>query len=492
MESLELLILQQLIYNPEFYRRVIPFVTPEMFRDKGCQTIAKAISYAYNHHKEEITPELLSHAVSNWEKLSAEDYQKTITAYNKVTEKPEHPQPIETLIEQTQKYFRARLVDSALAKAVVEFGDGKHEITGGTLKELSDATNFSFDQTGYYNYMGEFEHRLVEYEEKTKKYEFPLTALNRVTNGGMNSKSLSIVMASTGGGKSIFLCNAATHLIKKGFNVLYITCEMSVKEISKRIDANLTGCTQDSITNLRETGGAKHLRGQMDHKQPERFGWGQLYIKEYPAGYASSGMIGRDIEEIQRSFDVKIDVLVVDYINLLSTSRYSTKNANTYTLVKAIAEELRGIGQTFDIPVLSATQSNRSALNKETMLDAGLTAVSDSFGLPQTADFMFNIIAPEEWKKDHFRLFRILKNRWGDPSKEYIKVMLKTDVARFSDVAGFENPIEDKPTELVKNVDDKTGKIKNSTDKSDKEAAIEAQAGIPAAAEKSAGDWLFD
>ena len=143
----------------------------------------------------------------------------------------------------------------------------------------------------------------------------------------------------------------------------------------------------------------------------------------------------------------------------MGTTRYSTKNANTYTLVKAVAEEIRGLGQTFDIPVISATQSNRSALNKETRTDAGLEAVSDSIGLPQTADFMFNIVAPEEieWKANHYRLFRVLKNRWGDPNKEFIKVHLDTRVARFKDVEGWEVAQNAKPSELMNNFDDRSG-----------------------------------
>lgn len=486
MESLELLILQQLIYNPEYYRRVIPFVCEEMFKDRGCRLIIRAIHHAYTKNKESITPELLSFVLSKWEKLSAEEYNHVIDIYNRVIVKPDKEQPIETLVEQTQRYFRSRLVATALGKATAEFGDGHREITGDTLKELTDATNFSFDQTGYYNYLDEFSNRLVEYSEKQKKYPFPINALNVCTNGGMNSKSLSIVMASTGGGKSIFLCNSATHLIKLGYNVLYITCEMSVKEISKRIDANLLDVTQDTLSNITERGGTDRLKSKMQTEYKERNEWGKLYIKEYPAGYATSGIITRDLEEIERSYEIKIDVLVVDYLNLLATSRYSTKNANTYTLVKAIAEELRGIGQNFDIPVLSATQSNRSALNKETMLDAGLTAVSDSFGLPQTADFMFNIIAPDDWKSKNWRLFRILKNRWGDPTKEYIKVALRTDYARFSDVPGEDQPMEEKPAELLKNFEDKSGDILKKDEKTKEKDKI-----VPEVATESANDNIF-
>lgn len=462
MESLELLILQNLIYNQEFHQKVIPYITDDVFPTFGYRIIAKIIRRNYDKNKEIPTIQLLKSQIDSLHKLTDQQRRDVELAYDKVAQKPE-PQPIKTLIDVAQQHFRQCLIEKNLAKAADEFEENNHaRISGQTIKDLEDSTNFSFDPGDYYNYLGEFENRIEQYgEENKRKYQFPLRALNDCTNGGMNPKSLSIVMASTGGGKSIFLCNAATHLIQQGFNVLYVTCEMSVQEIAKRIDANLLDVTQDAITRNLER--APSLRVKMDQVK-DKDKWGQLYIKEYPAGYATAGIITRDIEEIERTFDKKVDVLVVDYLNLLNTSRYSTKTATSYTLIKAIAEELRGIGQAFDIPVLSATQSNRSALNKDTKVDAGLEAVSDSYGLPQTADFMFNIIAPDVWKPLHYRLFKILKNRWGDPNKEFIKVYLRTEFARFTDVDGWDVAIGEKPMELLNVHKDESGGILNPKD----------------------------
>ena len=455
MESLELLILKELVRNEEYFSKVIPFIEPRFFDNVAVRKFVNYILHEYSNQKENkhiVSIESLKTAVDQFT-LTDEQYREVLRVLDEVINY-NGKEPIDSLLDKTQQYFKKQMAKIAISMMLDK--TSKRQLP--TLEEvhqLEDSINFTFDQEGYYNYLGEFENRLVEYEEDKKKYEFPLVALNNCTNGGMNSKSLTIAMASTGGGKSIFLCNTASHLIMKGSNVLYITCEMSVQEISKRIDANLLNATQDSIT-LNQV---HHdtLKERMINNYPDRNKWGKLYIKEYPAGYANATILRRDIEEIQRLYDIKIDVLVLDYLNLLNTVRYSTKTATSYTLVKAIAEEVRGIGQDFDIPVVSATQSNRSALNKETRLDAGLEAVSESFGLPQTADFMFNIISPDDVNWKNYRLFRILKNRWGDPSKEYIKVHLDTRFARFSDVAGWEVGRDSKPTELLKTFEDRSG-----------------------------------
>lgn len=473
MESLELLILQELIYNQEYFEKVIPFLKSELFENYGFRNIAHIIEKAFSKSNKRLTPELLLVAINQLESrgMTEEQVRSLREAYEKVIART-HEQPLEILISETEKYMRSRLTYQSMLEANKQFSE-KRRIELGTIRDLEDGANFSFIDSGYYNYIDEFEKRLVDYRTTAKKYPFPLKALNECTAGGMNPKSLTIAMASTGGGKSIFLCNCATHLIKEGYNVLYVTCEMSVGEIAKRIDADLMNTTQDALTlntvesiTLRERMAAAGITKD----------WGKLYIKEYPAGSANASILRRDIEEIERIHEIKIDVLVLDYLNLLGTTRYSTKTANTYTLVKAVAEEIRGLGQTFDIPVISATQSNRSALNKETRTDAGLEAVSDSIGLPQTADFMFNIVAPEEpnWKSNHYRLFRILKNRWGDPSKEFIKVHLDTKLARFSDVEGWEKAAEAKPTELMTNFDDRSGATFNGT-KSGKDDKVEKE-----------------
>lgn len=461
MESLELLILQELIFNQEYFEKVVPFLKSELFESYAFRNISNIIIKNYERTNKRTTPELLLVGVNKLESrgLTEDQVRELRLAYEKIIGQ-RREQPIDILISETEKYLRSRLTYRNMLELNKEFGE-KRQVDLSTVRSLEDGANFTLEESGYYNYLDEFESRLKEYSQITKKYPFPLHALNDCTNGGMNSKSLTIAMASTGGGKSIFLCNCASHLIMKGYNVLYVTCEMAVQEIAKRIDADLMNTTQDALTtNQVETVTLRERMNNVGGKET----WGKLYIKEYPAGSANASILRRDIEEIERLYDIKVDVLVLDYLNLLGTTRYSTKNANTYTLVKAVAEEIRGLGQTFDIPVISATQSNRSALNKETRTDAGLEAVSDSIGLPQTADFMFNIVAPEEteWKSNHYRLFRVLKNRWGDPSKEFIKVHLDTRVARFKDVEGWEVAKDAKPSELMNNFEDRSNGVMNN------------------------------
>lgn len=476
MESLELLILKSIFNNREYADKVVPFIDPKVFEGYAAKNIANMICKCYQNKNELITLDLVRATIENLyssHKITDEQESDLLSYYDRLCS-PYTEQPINTLLDETQNYFRKRLTYQEMQKMIQSFGDNKL-IELSDIRKLEDGVNFTFDTEGYYNYMDEFEHRLESYSETTKKFPFPLRALNDCTNGGMNTKSLTIAMASTGGGKSIFLCNCASHLIQLGYNVLYITCEMSVQEIAKRIDANLLSATQDSI--MQQETKPQTLRERMNAINGKE-NWGKLFIKEYPAGFANAGIIRRDLEEIQRKHEAKVDILVLDYLNLLNTSRYSTKLATTYVLVKAIAEEVRGLGQTFDIPVLSATQSNRSALNKDTKLDAGLEAVSDSYGLPQTCDFMFNIISPDEasWKAGHYRLFKILKNRWGDPNKEFIKVHLDTGMARFSDVEGYETAMEEKPIDLYSNIDDKSQKVLNNINDTKKKRKKEEEA----------------
>ena len=238
-------------------------------------------------------------------KFSDDKFDEIIAYIDKLST-PYVEQPMETLVAETQDYFRKRMSANQVQE-LLKCIDSHQNIDITTIRELEDCANFSFNDSGYYNYMKEFIQRIEDYNKTTKKYPFPLAALNNCTNGGMNSKSLSIAMASTGGGKSIFLCNSASHLIKLGYNVLYITCEMSVEEISKRIDADLLGATQDSLMQHEiETITLKERMNAI----PDKDTWGQLYIKEYPAGYANASIIRRDLEEIQRKYETKVDVLV--------------------------------------------------------------------------------------------------------------------------------------------------------------------------------------
>ena len=447
MESLETTIIHNLLYNKEYFDKIIPYLKKDCFEDKAHNAFLFSILKLYKENGVQPTPEFVIPKVLTYK--GSEDVVKRINDLIKQFKNPPREQNAKILLQETVKYLRyvfsTKLISELASKA-----DDNHNITLEDITRLQEAVSFSIDNGTFYDYMAEFTNRIHHFKEHTDKFEFPLTALNRCTNGGMRRKSLSVVMASTGGGKSIFLCNAAAHLIKQGFNVFYVTCEMSVEEISKRIDANLLDVSQDSL--MAEEVSESSIIQKMD-KYTDRSSWGHLFIKEYPAGTATSLDIQKDIEELEHGNNIKIDVLVVDYLNLMATSRYSTKTANTYTIVKAIAEELRGIGQDKDIPILTATQSNRSALSKENRVDGGLEQVSDSIGLPQTADFMFNIIdvLDANWRKFHWRLLKILKNRWGDPSKEYIKVRLDTAFARFSDVEGEIDAMQEKPTLTVSN-----------------------------------------
>lgn len=449
MESLELLILKSIFHNPEYATQVLPFIRSDIFESYGARNIANMLAVNFQKHNEALTLDLVKGKIEYFYqagKVTDEQEAELLNYYERLNTEYQ-PQPMETLIAESERYFRTRLTQNEMQNMIETFSE-KRMVEIADIRKLEDGANFTFNTEGYYNYLEEFENRITSYTKTIKKYPFPIKALNDCTNGGMNSKSLTIAMASTGGGKSIFLCNCASHLIQQGYNVLYITCEMAVEEIAKRIDANLLDATQDSIMQHQTL---KITLEERMKNYKDRDTWGSLFIKEYPAGYANSGIIRRDLEEIQRKYEKKVDVLVLDYLNLLNTTRYSTKTATSYTLVKSIAEEIRGLGQTFDIPVVSATQSNRSALNRETKIDVGLEAVSDSYGLPQTCDFMFNIIQPDAagWKDHHYCLFKVLKNRWGDPNKEFIKVHLDTGHARFSNVEGFLGALKEKPSDLV-------------------------------------------
>lgn len=446
MESLELTIIHNLIYNEEYFNKVIPYLKTACFKEKAIRFVVAAILSVYHIAGEHPTPELV--IAKTVEKDKSAELAKAVDDIIKAIKEPPREQPLDTLLSVTEKYFQQVFTEQVLTE-LLERKDHNLDVNLSDVIKLRDAVSFTMEEKPFYDYAASIEERTQHYVESKDKFEFPLAALNDCTNGGMRRKSLSVVMASTGGGKSIFLSNAAAFSVQKGLHVLYITCEMSVEEISKRIDANLLDITQDALTNAGTPEGVDaNTITQKFNGLKDREKWGHLYIKEYPAGVATALDLQRDIDELERINNHKIDILVVDYLNLMATSRYSTKNANTYTIVKAIAEELRGVGQEKDIPILTATQSNRSALSKENRVDGGLETVSDSIGLPQTADFMFNIIDVLDpvWRQNRWRLLKVLKNRWGDPSKEYIKVALDTRFAKFSNVDDWKVGVAEKPT----------------------------------------------
>jgi len=417
MNSLEFIILSNLINNKEYFNEVISHIRSEYF-DGEYKTIMNIIKKYSIDYQDMPSKEVIKVSIDNLCDADTEEYKNSVELLKSVS-KPLNDMNYKWLVEETEKYCKHKAVRTALYNSIAKLKD-KDKIDDNILRELEDALAVSFRNDIGYSYTDDIESRLQSYKNQIKKYSTPLSILNIVTNGGVESKTLNIVMSNTGGGKTVWLTDMAIHSIEQGLNVLYVTCEMSDLQISKRLDANVLDVSQDDLAaiNIQST------LGRFDKLKSN--GKGQLIIKEWPAGSITCLDIKKVIDDLQLKKKIDVDVLIVDYLNLLGSYRYSTKNSNSYQIIKAVAEELRGIAVRYDIPCWSATQSNRQAFTTD---DMDLSNTSESVGVPQTADLFLAFINSEELSKDSKIMIKQLKNRYGDPNK-YMRFTARIDRAK--------------------------------------------------------------
>ena len=398
-------ILQHLIFNEEYARKALPFLKDIYFADITDKSIFSLVENYFNEYNATPTKNALLVELENLNNISDEqsaEISNTIVGFQEPEEKE-----AEWILDKTERFCQDKAIYNAIMDSI-QIIDGKSQETEHAIPEmLSEALAVSFDNHIGHDWLDDAEKRFDFYKMKEEKIPFDLDYLNKVTKGGLSKKTLNIALAGTGVGKSLFMCHCSAANILQGYNVLYITMEMAEEKIAERIDANILNTTIDELKMLPKDAFEKKM-GRASTKAN-----GRLIIKEYPTASAHVGHFRHLLNELKLKKQFKPDIIYIDYLNICSSSRMKGAAVNSYTYVKAIAEELRGLAVEYNVPIVSATQTNRQGF---TSSDIGLEDTSESFGLPATADFMFAIISSEELEDLAQLLIKQLKNRYSDPN----------------------------------------------------------------------------
>jgi replicative DNA helicase len=406
MERLELTILRNLIFNEDYARKVIPFIQPEYYEQRTEKIVFEEIVEFIVKYGSSITIEALNIEIDNRRDLTESENKEISELLSKLNDSPVDKQWI---LDTTEKWCRDRAIYLALMESI-HIADGKDEKKNRDAipSILSDALAVSFDNNIGHDYLQNYEERYEFYHRKEDKIEFDLEYFNKITKGGLPNKTLNIALAGTGVGKSLFMCHVASSALLQGRNVLYITLEMAEERIAERIDANLLNVPIQQLVDLPRSSFEKKVNSIAKKTQ------GTLVIKEYPTASAHSGHFKALLNELALKKSFRPDIIFIDYLNICASSRFKGgSNVNSYTLVKSIAEELRGLAVEFNVPIVSATQTTRSGYGNS---DVELTDTSESFGLPATADLMFALIGTEELEELGQIMVKQLKNRYNDPT----------------------------------------------------------------------------
>ena len=424
-ERLEETILRNLIYHEQYYRKVVPFIKADYFQDYNEKTIFEEIADFAVKYDKIPTKEVLTINLQSRGDLTEETFKDTL---QKIDSLSDDWVDYDWLLDSTEKWCQDRAIYNALMQSIKIADGGDKKLDKGSIPSiLQDALAVSFDEHIGHDYIEQADDRYEFYHRKEEKIPFDLEKFNYITKGGLPNKTLNIALAGTGVGKSLFMCHMAGSALSQGYHVLYITCEMAEEKIAERIDANLLNVNVKDIVELPEVLFRSKVQ---DIAKKTR---GKLIIKEYPTASAHAGHFRALLNDLQLKKDFKPDLIFVDYLNICASVRYKGAIVNSYTYVKAIAEELRGLAVETNLPIISATQTTRAGFGNS---DPDLTDTSESFGLPATADFMFALISTEELEQQGRIMVKQLKNRYNDPTTSK-KFMLGIDRAkmRLYDVA---------------------------------------------------------
>lgn len=406
MEKIEFLILRNLLYNEDYTRKVLPFIKSDYFQDSNQKIVFGEIYSFISEYNKLPTKEVLCIELEKRNDLNEETYKETLNVISALNDVPSE---INWVIDTTEKWCRDRAIYLALMESIhIADGNDDKKNRDSIPSILSDALSVSFDNHVGHDYLQDYEERYESYRRKEDKIEFDLEYFNKITKGGLPNKTLNICLAGTGTGKSLFMCHVASSVLLQGKNVLYITLEMAEEKIAERIDANLLNVNIQDIAELPKNVFESKVNNLAKKTQ------GTLIIKEYPTASAHAGHFKSLINELALKKSFKPDIIFIDYLNICSSSRFrGGSNINSYTLIKSIAEELRGLAVEFNVPICSATQTTRSGFGSS---DVELTDTSESFGLPATADLMFALISTEELEELGQIMVKQLKNRYNDPT----------------------------------------------------------------------------
>lgn len=406
---IEQVILKSLIYNEEYTRKVLPFLKDEYFGDRIERLVFDEINSYVSKYNSTPTYESLVIEVNN-KNITQDEFEKTIELLNDLNQHKNETSKPEWLINETEKFCQDKAVLNGVREAIAILdGKSKTHEKGAIPDILTKALAVSFDNNVGHDYIDDYESRYEFYHRTEEKIPFDLDYLNRITKGGLPKKSLNIILAGPGVGKSLFMCHHAATCLNQGRNVLYITMEMAEERIAERIDSNLLNISVDNLQNLSRDEYFKKV-GKLKNGKI-----GKLIIKEYPTASAGANHFRALLNELNLKKNFVPEILIIDYMNICSSSRLKMgSSVNSYTFVKSIAEELRGLAVEFNVPILTASQLTRGGAASS---DPGMDDVSESFGVAATADMMFALVSTEELEQLNQIMVKQIKNRYYDPTK---------------------------------------------------------------------------
>jgi replicative DNA helicase len=439
MMRLEKTILKNLVYNEAFTRKVLPFIKAEYFSDPAEKLVFKEVFEFVNKYKNLPTHEALVINITEKKNLTEPQVRDSVELLKEITQEKDDVPEMAWLTEQTEKFCQDKAIYNAIMESVgiLDDKDGK-KAKGEIPQLLADALGVSFDSNVGHDYTQDFESRYDFYHKVESRIRFDIDILNKITKGGLPTKTLNIALAGTGVGKSLFMCHVAAGCLSQGHNVLYITMEMAEERIAERIDANLLNIDLNELHTISKDDYERKFESLKSKTH------GKLIIKEYPTASASTLHFRALLNELHLKKNFKPQIIFIDYLNICASARIKPGgNVNSYTYIKSIAEELRGLAVEFALPVVSATQTTRSGFSNS---DPGLEDTSESFGLPATADFMFALVTNEELEGLNQILIKQLKNRYSDPNyyKRFVVGIDRAKMRLYDAEQSAQNEIIDK------------------------------------------------
>lgn len=401
---IEQAIVTNLLFNEDYTHKVIPYLKDEYFEDPASKALYKTIHEYYAEYRESPSVEALKVALDNRKDLTEQVFKEVVSSLKDM--KHDSATNTEWLLNETEKFCQDRDLHNSIRKAIMILDGQEKTLDKGSIpKILSDSLSICFDTTIGHNYLDDAEERYEYYHREEIRLPFDIELFNKITQGGLPPKSLTCFLGGTGAGKSLVMAHFAATNFMHGKNVLYVTLELSEKEIGRRIDANLLDVKVSDIKSM--------SKEEYDRKisRVKNKSMGSLTIKEFPTGTMNANHLRHVLNEIKSKQGIAIDVVYLDYINLCSSFRIKNSNANSYTIVKSIAEEIRGLAMEYDIPIVTATQMTRSGIGNS---DVEMSDTSESIGLVYSVDAFFALITGEELEQMGQLLIKQLKNRWGD------------------------------------------------------------------------------
>jgi replicative DNA helicase len=406
--NLERAIFNNLLNNETYARKTIPFLKSDYFHNRNEKVVFELIDFYIAKYNATPTKEAMLVDLNNRDNISEDQFKDCKEIIEEIPNQSDQISNVDWLVDQTEKFCQDKAIYNAIMQSIQVMDDKTGKLSKGSIPQLlSDALAVSFDTSIGHDFIEDAAARFEFYHRKEERLPFDIEFLNKITRGGIPRKTLNILLAGTGVGKTLAMCHFAASYTAAGKNVLYITLEMAEEKIAERIDANLLNVELDELAHLPKKSYDKKMAALKEKTT------GRLIIKEYPTSTAGAANFRHLLNELKIKKNFIPDVIFIDYLNICMSSRLKQgANVNSYTYIKAIAEELRGLAVEFNVPVISATQTTRSGFDSS---DVGLTDTSESFGLPATADFMVALIATDELKALSQIMIKQLKNRYSDP-----------------------------------------------------------------------------